>query len=245
MGRYLYDNHISFHLSLRVRRFLDHFFNERNKKSHENNVEILTYLSEPLRMELHCEVYSPCVTKHPFFYHYSSFNLSAMQKLCYTAIKTVRLSFDDVLFNYGDVASSMYFIACGHFSHVQGEGEQNQPAENVSAGQWVSEMVLWTPWEHRGQMCSLADSTLIALDAMAFHDIVLQSKGGQMEASTYAFEAVYHLNACKDIKDLSDIDSGEFDSAAVAKRLFRRSSKGGSRSLIHMPVSGVSSARSS
>merc|ERR1712007_143897 len=66
LERYLSDNHISFHLSFRVRRFLDHFFKEQNKKSHEKDVEILIYLSEPLRMELHREVYSPSVIKHPF-----------------------------------------------------------------------------------------------------------------------------------------------------------------------------------
>lgn len=220
LERYLHDNKISFHLTLRVRRYLEHSIAEHKHKPNESDVEMLVRLSEPLRMELHYEVYSPCLTKHPFFLHYSSMNLLAMQRLCHTALKTQHLSADDILFSRGEAAKCMYFVLSGCLEYVQ-TINYNHSSHELLPGHWACEMCLWTPWEHRGQMRAATSTSLLCLDSGAFHGGVFESREGQSEAASYACQAVQTVNDFAEPSEFSDIDTAWFNPEVICSQVFR------------------------
>lgn len=217
LEHYLHDNHISFHLSLRIRRFLDHSVSEAKRKPHERDVELIqTSLSEPLRIELHYEVHSPHVGKHPFFLNYMHLNLPAMQKLCHTCIRDIHMATDDILFNSGEHAKSIYFVIAGELEYTRTDFKNT-----LEVGGWCSEMVLWTPWDHRGVMKAKIECSLHGLDCAPFHKVVLETKAGQLEASAYAIEACKILEGNTET-EYSDLDGGFFDAAQICGQIFKK-----------------------
>jgi CRP-like cAMP-binding protein len=222
LERYLHDSKISFHLSLRVRRFLEHSIGETKRRPQEKDVDLILRLSEPLRQELHYEVHSPVVQRHPFFANYSLLNLPAMQKLCHTSVRTTALSTDDVLFNSGETAKSIYFLTGGLCEYIRHVGSR-EVVKEVQHGEWAAEMVLWTPWEHRGLMKASTESSLHAVSVGEFHQVVSMSKAGQLEASAYAMAVVKTLNEkasqAGNIKGLSDLDG--VDPHAICSEVFK------------------------
>jgi len=221
LEHYLHDKRISYYLSLRVRRYLEHYLVERKHGLEERDVRILGVLSEPLRLEIHYEVYSPWFRQHPFFSHYQAMNLPTMQKLCHNATSTTYLSMDDVLFSTGEVARSMSFCGAGRFQYAHTAPDGVESATSVSQGQWVCEIVLWAPWQHRGQLRSSAESSIISLDAEIFHNVVLGSQAALFETSCYAVEAVRTLNEFFDFQGISDITKIPFDPHQICIRAFK------------------------
>lgn len=218
LERYLQDNKISLVLSLRVRRYLEHHLSEQKLRTEEKDIELLSFVSEPLMMELHYEVYSSVLSKHPFFLCYSGLNRAAMKRLCHTAIRTIHLSMDDTLFSDGDTAKAMFFVVDGNLEYLHRSGQQ---AVKLLAGEWIAEMVLWTPWEHHGETRANTESSLVALDSTTFHKVILGSKAGQLEGSAYAIHAVNCLNevvSCNE--ELMDTNASNFDATAIATQVF-------------------------
>lgn len=237
LEHYLHDNHISFHLASRVRRFLEHSVVEAKRKPHETNVELIPKLSEPLKQELHLEVHGPVVSKHPFFFNYMHLNLPAMKKLCHMCIHEVNLSMDDILYNSGELAKGMYFLTRGkleytrscddHHTVLYGDDDCDDDRVPVCSN-WCSEMVLWTPWEHRGMMKAQAQSSLTTITFEDFHNVIQLNKAGQLEASAYAIEAVRILNERQQSESTpTDLDGWPFDSSAIGSKIFKTRNKKG------------------
>jgi len=65
----------------------------------------------------------------------------------------------------------------------------------------------------------------MALDAASFHNIVLESKAGQLEASAYALTAVKQLNDCFETGILSDIEMPDYDPSAICGKVFKSQRK--------------------
>jgi len=169
-------------------------------------------------MELHYEVYGPVVSKHHFFRNYADLNLPAVQKLCHTSMQSLNLSIDDMLFNAGETAKSIYFLTIGLMEYVRWDGKSNRMTE-VKEDDWASEMVLWTPWEHRGSMKAKMQSNLNAISATDFHKVVMETKAGQLEASAYSFAAVKILEDMQG-SFLSDLNGGDFDADNICQQVF-------------------------
>jgi len=237
LEHYLHDNHISFHLASRVRRFLEHSVYEAKRKPHETNVELIPKLSEPLKQELHLEVHGPVVSKHPFFLNYMHLNLPAMKKLCHMCIREVELSMDDILYNSGELAKGMYFLTNGKLEYTRScddhhttlYGDDNCDEDHVPVcNNWCTEMVLWTPWEHRGMMKAQSQSSLTAIHFDDFHNIIRLNKAGQLEASAYAIEAVRILNERQQTDSTpTDLDGWPFDSSQIGSKIFKTRNKKG------------------
>lgn len=209
LERYLHDRGISFHLSIRVRRYLEHVMNERARYLEEADVELLKKLSTPLHMELRYEVHSPVLSKHPFFYHLSFSSLQVMQRLCLEALKCVHVGAGDSLFGVGDSAQSMYFVERGILLYSkQAAFTPKASPEMIESGNWCCEAVLWTPWEHRGEMRALTEAILLALLASKFHEIMSKNKTAAQQPAVYAVEVVDALNKLER-QDLSDLDNRE------------------------------------
>eukprot|EP00929_Paragymnodinium_shiwhaense_P001448 TRINITY_DN101686_c0_g1_i1.p1 TRINITY_DN101686_c0_g1~~TRINITY_DN101686_c0_g1_i1.p1 ORF type:complete len:1072 (+),score=232.63 TRINITY_DN101686_c0_g1_i1:133-3348(+) len=287
LDRFLLDNNITYHLCLRIRRYLDHHLKMKRRSPREKDVEMLKILNDPLRMALRYEVYNCWLIKHPLFAEYAAVNMNGMQKLCDCAVELVHLSSDDTLFNQGDIANTMYFVTRGMLLYSWEEDPEKQDSEEdqaiksqprestiddsitcsssedgseviqlggpaprrgskvddtvpaarappqkkesvvkrrekpkasflsviggrstdrsssvtdctigdvdpksgkdlVRSGDWIAEMVLWTPWVYCGTLTADTESSLICLNAEAFIEVVSFRKLGRVQIADYA-----------------------------------------------------------
>lgn len=221
LERYLHDNGISFALSCRVKRYLDHWMAEAKRRPQEKDVEMLLKLSDPLRMEIHYESFRPILVKHPFFAHYEELNGKAMRKLCHTALKSHHLSTGDDLFHTGETAKAMHFVKAGELAYRRPFGRMTDKLEE---GDWICEMVLWKPWEHAGTVTAVTECSLMSLDATVFHMVVKEtqtaSKVAEEDMIAYAFKAAEILSQVPQ-KDLTDLDDTEiYEAISIAHEAF-------------------------
>eukprot|EP00931_Biecheleriopsis_adriatica_P067312 TRINITY_DN41470_c0_g1_i1.p1 TRINITY_DN41470_c0_g1~~TRINITY_DN41470_c0_g1_i1.p1 ORF type:complete len:744 (+),score=160.80 TRINITY_DN41470_c0_g1_i1:59-2290(+) len=216
---FLQEHKISLVLSLRVRRYLEHNLNKQRRTPQEADIELFARLSEPLKIELHHEVYGPLIIKHPFFAYFQSVNLYAMKSFCHTGIQSIQLCKDDTVFKDGEVAKHMYFVQQGCLDYTP--GNRDMKTEVIESGDWVCEMALWCSWTHFGTLRSKTEcSALVCVVVEQFHEAVLGSRGGQLEAARYGNEVVDSLNA-KDKAERSDLDGEQFSASEIISRLFQ------------------------
>jgi len=202
LRRYLGENGISSTLSLRVRRNVQHALKEQNRSIAEDKVELLALVSEPLRMELHLEIYSRILSAHGFFGAYCEESPHTMGKVCHRAVAIAAFSMGDLIFDAGEISGrpKMYFVCEGSLAYTAFSGE----TRSVLPGHWVSEGALWTQWMHRGSLAAAANCRLCELDAARFQEIASDARVCNFEPRTYAKQFVDYLNQLgRDADDLS------------------------------------------
>lgn len=197
---YLRQNSISTDLGIRIRRFLEHISQQKGGIK-ESDVELLGKLSKPLQMELRFEVHSPLLSRHLFFMCFSSTSQAVMQRLCTEALNAVQLSAGDALFTTADAATCMHFVSVGVLIYTL----QNTKLPESVSGMWFCESVLWTPWEHRGNMRALTECSLLQVDAESFRRILNKNRSALHFPASYACEVVETL-CSTDAADLTDLD---------------------------------------
>lgn len=203
LRRYLVQNHISEKLIMRVHRNAVHALSEHQRLMSEEAVELLHLVSEPLRVELHFEMYCPVFEVHPFFEAYAEHYPHVMQKVCHTAITTLLVSAGDIIFNEGEIPvhPMMYIICSGVYNYESIEGV----CEELGSKQWLTEAALWTAWMHRGTFTAMSDGRVCALDAAQFQDITNHFDHPVFHPRAYAQVFVQELNRLIN-KDLSVTD---------------------------------------
>merc|ERR1712150_228697 len=102
LQRFMRQNNISDKLSLRVQRNASHAITEQQRLMPEHDVELLRMVSDPLRVELHFEMYMPVLELHPFFREYVKRCPQVMRKVCHTSMSSLLVSAGDVIFNCGE-----------------------------------------------------------------------------------------------------------------------------------------------
>merc|ERR1712050_3117 len=70
LTRYLFDHKISRRIALRVQRSVRSALQEQQRNVPEKEIELLSLVSEPLRVEIHFEIHDPIIGVHPFFNSY-------------------------------------------------------------------------------------------------------------------------------------------------------------------------------
>lgn len=195
-------------LSLRVERNARHTLSEQARYMPESSVELLLKVSDPLRVELHFEIYSPLLATHPFFESYIEECPQVMRKVCHDSNSMSFVSRGDILFNTGEIPSQpkMYFLSSGSLRYTSLSEEETLVHEN----QWVAEPTLWTHWMHRGTLEALTECRLCILDVQKFQEIVGHFHHPCFDPKTYATKFVKLLNAYDgELTDLST--GGEFE----------------------------------
>lgn len=211
LRRFLTDNRISGKLSARVQRNAQHAICEKSQNIAETEVELLWMVSEPLRVELHFEMFSPVLITHPLFRRYCEVCTAGMQKLCHAAVHVAVLSRHDVLFSEAEEPThpQMYFVISGMLSYLV----ENQLRGCLAAGQWMSEGTLWCSWVHLGTAKAQTNLRLLVVGASDCQAILRQFRGHDFNPHIYATKYVTHLNdilkTCTD--DLSDLPNPEMD----------------------------------
>merc|ERR1712190_601786 len=82
LRRYLKQNGISKQLAMRVNRNAQHAIIEQQRSMPEHHVKMLFLVSEPLRVELHFEMYALVLSYHPFFDAYKEECPQVMRRVC-------------------------------------------------------------------------------------------------------------------------------------------------------------------
>lgn len=168
------------------------------------SVDLLHVVSEPLRIEMHYEMYSRILGFHPFFVDFMNQGNQAIRRVCHSCMSMLLLDAGDVLFNDGDEPADpkMYFVCSGVLKYVDKYGEPTDVVEKM----YVSEAALWTLWRHQGTLTAHCDSKLAVLEAEQFQDVcetyMRKSRGVGFNPKAYAAAYVNELNETTEWSDL-------------------------------------------
>eukprot|EP00439_Symbiodinium_sp_Y106_P021659 s711_g2.t1 len=187
LKRYLVYNDIPLHLSQRIIRFLQHGYRLRDEAlSAGAHLPILDLLSQSLQGELQFERFRGCFSDLTFtsalLTSENRQTIQVMHKLAMNAVGNSVVAHDDLVFCMGDWATGAYFTHSGSLKYHDDDEEPHPVAEH----QWVSEMALWTPWIHMGDLIAEDVSRLVVLNVEAFCKVVGDSAETRTAASTYA-----------------------------------------------------------
>jgi CRP-like cAMP-binding protein len=202
LRRYLHQNGIPNKLAMRVQRNAQYAVTEQQRMLPEQSVKYLQMVSEPLRVEIHLEMYAPIFMIHPFFETYLSECPQVMRKVCHLATSTMNLSAGDVIFSAGETPAQpkMYIVnvGCLEYCHLNGE---RVPIEE---GTCISEACLWCHWVHQGVLTAATDARLCVVDAKKFQSIAHQFEHNEFDPKVYANDFVNTLNSVQDPSDVAD-----------------------------------------
>eukprot|EP00928_Gymnodinium_smaydae_P070774 TRINITY_DN54545_c0_g1_i1.p1 TRINITY_DN54545_c0_g1~~TRINITY_DN54545_c0_g1_i1.p1 ORF type:complete len:951 (+),score=95.79 TRINITY_DN54545_c0_g1_i1:182-3034(+) len=215
LRQYLFENGISSHTSERVQRNARHALEEKRRMKSEFDIELLELISQPLRVELHYEIYMPIMGWHPFLDICGEESSTFMRQVCHNALAKIILANQDLLFDAGEASlhQQMYFICNGGMMY----NRKRRDTDIVRNGEWACEAVLWTSWTHRGSMRATVDSSLLALESTPFQKIASQFKGSLGYAQRYARSFCKYMDEC-DEDDLTDLEDRDMDVEWLASK---------------------------
>eukprot|EP00929_Paragymnodinium_shiwhaense_P034857 TRINITY_DN18914_c0_g2_i1.p1 TRINITY_DN18914_c0_g2~~TRINITY_DN18914_c0_g2_i1.p1 ORF type:complete len:745 (+),score=165.27 TRINITY_DN18914_c0_g2_i1:105-2339(+) len=204
LRKYLKQNSISSNLALRMQRSAQHTLSGDLKPE---LVDLLDVVSEPLRVEMHFEMYGDTYRKHPFFSDFIIEHPLIMRRVSHYATSTLILSMGDAVFSEGETPSHpcMFFVQKGTLEYQPEASE----AVTLAEGQFVSEAALWTAWTYQGTLTALVDSKCAVLSAKSFQDIVGRFKdttGAGFDPKEYAARFVQMLNDHDQPDDLTKLN---------------------------------------
>jgi len=190
MRRYLAQNGISKGLVLRVTRNAQHAVKMRQRATPEQAVGLLEAVSEPLRIELHYEMYFPLLGSHEFFADYMKHCPFVVRRICHAAMTTSAFSKEDVIFHFGESATRMFIVRSGSMKYAWGAASSEQLGE----GRCISEAPLWTHWSHRGVLTAREDTIVFCVVAELFQAIVSRFEIAVFDPGDYAIRFVSSMN---------------------------------------------------
>lgn len=210
---FLIDHHISRKLAMKIVRSAQLAVEEQKKSTPEQSIELLTMIPEPMKLELHHELYMPNLDAHPFLRRYSVLCQKTMQGVCHHALSRVTIVEGETLFAENEVAPNptMYFVLSGKVVFVRGYRE----CTPVTCPAYLCEPALWTPWFHQGTLVAKKDSVLLSLSAEKFQEVVVAAPIRDYNiCMQYAHAYLHALNKVLD-EELTDLqDMGHFDAQA-------------------------------
>jgi len=186
LRQFLSQNQVSRVLMLRVQRNAQHAIEEDLRHMEEERVSLLFRVSEPLRIEIHFEMYAHLLQTHDFLSGYIAMYPQVMRRVCHFAMSLADLSPGDIVFNAGENPSPprMYVVV---------EGELNYKSvfeydETIEKGQCIAEGTLWTSWIHMGTLVAKCPVRICKLDSAEFRKIVtrFQHDGSDFNPCRYA-----------------------------------------------------------
>lgn len=194
LKRYLHKNQISTRLSMRVQHNAQHALHEKQRFMEESRVELLSMISEPLRVELHFELYAPVLSVHRLFHVYTEVCPQVIRKVCHAAMSQLLASAGDILFMVGEAPSEprMLIVCSGKLTYHYVTGA----VLGVDVGHCISEAALWTKnWSYRGMLTAASDCRLCILNSNKFQDIADTFDHPDFDLKRYARAFVEALNS--------------------------------------------------
>jgi len=216
LTKYLNQNDISSSLMLRMERSALHsIWGELS----EDTVELLALISEPLKMEMHWEMYSYVLSAHPYLGTLVQEVPHVMRKMCHHGTSTLILQEGDEVFALGETPTEprMYIVGKGSLAYSFDPDEDPVP---IGARKWLSEGALWTNWTYCGTLTAVDDAKLVMLDAATFQDIASGSRAfnnNSLDPKTYAADFVQRLNEHSPPSDLPLEDQEKSKKSSVGR----------------------------
>eukprot|EP00928_Gymnodinium_smaydae_P071003 TRINITY_DN54701_c0_g1_i1.p1 TRINITY_DN54701_c0_g1~~TRINITY_DN54701_c0_g1_i1.p1 ORF type:complete len:929 (+),score=174.31 TRINITY_DN54701_c0_g1_i1:125-2788(+) len=189
LRKYLKQNAIPSNLALRMQRSAQHAI---SGDLAPEAVELLSVVAEPLRMEMHYEMYNAVLSSHALFQKYSDNCHHGSRQLCHRAMRALLVITGDEIFVEGEspIEPCTYFVLKGKLNYVQETIQPTDPTRLNSRGavipvppasaeegtevgekNWIAEPVLWTQWVHQGTLTASSDVKLACMSADKFFQI--------------------------------------------------------------------------
>lgn len=200
LRKFLKQNEISSNLALRVQRSAQHAI---SGDLSAEAVELLQVVSDPLRAEMHYEMYTAVLRSHNFFNCFIDASYQGAKKVCHAAVSMLLLTCEDEIFVLDEVPDPprMYFIVRGKCIYENEEEERIKLHEK----QWIAEPSLWTSWVHRGTFVAIEDAKIAAVNGKDFQDVMTTFSVSGCDSRAYAAEFVEHMNQCSSVDDLTKV----------------------------------------
>lgn len=201
LRRYLTYFQVDADLSERVTHFLERAYVLDREGRPESEVPLLALLSKPMQRELRFARYEGCLREIGFSRYLSQCGhgpaeLLALRHLASHAISQSTLAAKDAVFEAGSVAHEAHWLAQGSFEYVL------NMSQRVGHQRWVSEMTLWTPWLHLGDLTTREDCSVVRLSAKNFSDCMRRWWNLFEMAQAYAREYVKSMSSFAAVTDL-------------------------------------------
>eukprot|EP00747_Dinoflagellata_sp_TGD_P028369 gnl/TRDRNA2_/TRDRNA2_133225_c0_seq2.p1 gnl/TRDRNA2_/TRDRNA2_133225_c0~~gnl/TRDRNA2_/TRDRNA2_133225_c0_seq2.p1 ORF type:complete len:881 (-),score=155.99 gnl/TRDRNA2_/TRDRNA2_133225_c0_seq2:146-2788(-) len=203
LRRYMRQNGISQQLMTRIQRNAQYAMEEQQRNTPEAEVELLPLVSEPLRTELHFELYAPMLTEHPLFAHFEQENPAGLRKVCHLGMSTKALSGGDTLFTEGEAPEllQMFFLCRGKGQYTTSGGSEF----TVVPRNFMCEPTIWAShWIHQGTFHATTESKFLILDVNVFQETFAKSVDSLHEVRRYAEEFILFLNEAAVATDITD-----------------------------------------
>lgn len=168
---YLLRRNINRRLALRIERSAIDTYKAHEQETPEAHLYLLQIVSEPLRIELHYEIYSPVLSKHSYFDRYIQVYPQVIKKVCHSSVTQMDVCPGDVIFHAGELPEvpKMYMLCDGFIEYMTTLGR----TEQVTLGMPITEAALWiSRWMHVGGLTAVSTSRLVAVDARSFQKTV-------------------------------------------------------------------------
>merc|ERR1719464_462822 len=118
--------------------------------------------------------------------------------ICRSAVATMFLAPQDVLFHPQQIAQKMHFVESGKLHY------ELQDVHHVHPRECFGEATLWTQWLYLGFMRAMIPCVLVSVRALEFFEAVKQHPETFMFVKHYAIDYVHNLNDTKE-QDLTDL----------------------------------------
>lgn len=187
------------------------------EETQEDDSKILSYLPKAIQSDLLYEIRAPLLLRHPLFGSINHESKRVMWQLCNDAMCPVIAEKDSTIFDLNDSCSRMLIVVTGIVLYTTPEEEE--PAmdleedleeilsgRNLSTGHRISEAALWMEWHNCGRLSTLGmTSHLVALNAVAFGEAVMQHLGVHARSVTYARAFVEDSRVQPELSDIMDV----------------------------------------
>lgn len=199
LRHFLHVKQISPQLSARIQRNAKLALTVQQKNVPESDIELLGMISEPLLVELHHEMYTQTLMKHPLFEALGRNQVASMRKLCHTAVSSLAVARDQVIFSHGEqpASPSMIFLSHGTMRY----STNDRTWTSVEDGAWFAEHVLFTDWIFHGTLIAQSECQLTLVSAAGFQEQMRDEHfgaDGGPDVHNYAREFMKKLHETED-----------------------------------------------
>ncbi|CAE7382171.1 HCN4 [Symbiodinium natans] len=227
---FLAHYHVDRGLRTRIIHFLEGAYALNQQGRPGAGAPLLSLLSKPLQHELQFARHEASLKELGFCEHllhatgFVASELDMLQHFATYAVSQITMAAGDSVFEAGTVAHSAYFIdSTGQIFYRIGQGG----AEMVTGPRWLSEMTLWTPWLHLGELTTKEVSSIVSLRQKDFLECLRRSFDWFQLAQTYARDYLKVMSQYAAVTDLwvwqVEPDPGNFLRNGSRSRTTRKS----------------------
>lgn len=203
---FLSTRRVKLNLRNRMWRFF-RTYNRRTKHfSVESSVGFLKVIPESMLIELHREVYFKTLLSTPVFSAMLHVEVALFEKVCHIAMSESVWVPNQDIFVSGKAASRAFAVTSGTLVYTT--VCDDFMAHDVTAGDWVSEVMIWVRWIHCGQLHATSSCSIVELFSAEFQNLVV-TWGGPLCSSLKRFAVLFlgHLDMllsnCIPVTDMS------------------------------------------